>query len=97
MPAKPTRRCGHELDAYGGHLADKIEIVALNKIDAVEPDELKKQKDRLKRAAKKTPLLMSGATGTGVKEALRALVEVIGEAPVSVKAKGAAQIEPWSA
>src|SRR4249920_1399026 len=46
-----------ELDAYGGQLADKIEIVALNKIDAVDPDELKKQKDRLKRAAGRTPLL----------------------------------------
>ena len=97
MPARPTRRCATELEAYAGHLADKIEIVALNKIDAVTPDELKKQKDRLKRAAKKTPLLMSGATGEGVKEALRALVEVIGEAPVSIKAKGAAQAEPWSA
>jgi GTP-binding protein len=86
-----------ELEAYDGHLADKIEIVALNKIDAVTADELKKQKDRLKRAAKKTPLLMSGATGEGVKDALRALVEVIGEAPVSQKAKGgAAQAEPWS-
>src|SRR3977135_1305870 len=85
-----------ELDAYEGHLTDKIEIVALNKIDAVTPDELKKQKDRLKRAAKKTPLLMSGVTGAGVKDALRALVEVIGEAPVSVKAKGAAQAEPWA-
>jgi GTP-binding protein len=31
-----------------------------------------------------------------VKDALRALVEVIGEAPVSVKAKGAAQAEPWT-
>jgi GTPase len=61
----------------------------------VTPEELKTQKDRLKRAAKKTPLLMSGATGAGVKEALRALVEVIGEAPVSTKAKGAAQAEPW--
>ena len=71
-----TRTCEHagkayktvrtELEAYEGHLADKIEIVALNKIDAVTPDELKKQKDRLKRAAKKTPLLMSGVTGEGV-------------------------------
>jgi GTP-binding protein len=39
---------------------------------------------------------MSGATGVGVKDALRALVEVIGEAPVSSKAKGAAQAEPWT-
>src|SRR5258707_1283324 len=85
-----------ELEAYEGHLADKIEIVALNKIDAVTAEELKKQKDRLKRAAKKTPLLMSGAAGEGVKEALRALVEVIGEAPVSSKAKGTAQAEPWT-
>ena len=87
----------NELDAYGGLLNDKIEIVALNKIDAVEPDELKKQKERLKRAAKKTPLLMSGITGDGVKEALRALVAVIGEAPVSAKAKSTAEAEPWSA
>src|ERR1700726_2670302 len=85
-----------ELEAYAGQLADKIELVALNKIDAVTPDELKKQKDRLKRAARKTPLLMSGVTGAGVKDALRALVEVIGEAPVSSKAKGAAQAEPWA-
>ena len=71
--------------------------MALNKIDAVTPDELKKQKDRLKRAAKKTPLLISGVTGAGVKDALRALVEVIGEAPVSIKAKGVAEAEPWMA
>ena len=86
-----------ELDAYEGDLAGKIEIVALNKIDAVTPEQLKAQKDRLKRAAKKTPLLMSGVTGEGVKDALRALVAVIGEAPVSTKAKGAAQAEPWVA
>jgi GTP-binding protein len=85
-----------ELEAYEGQLADKIEIVALNKIDAVAPDELKKQRDRLKRAAKKTPLLVSAATGEGVQDALKALVEVIGEAPVSLKAKGGAQAEPWS-
>src|SRR5471032_1295545 len=85
-----------ELDAYAGDLMEKIEIVALNKIDAVTPEQLKTQKDRLKRAAGKTPLLMSGVTGVGVKDALRALVEVIGEAPVSVKAKGAAQAEPWA-
>jgi GTP-binding protein len=63
----------------------------------VTDDELKKQKDRLKRAAKKTPLLISGATGEGVEAALRALADVIGEAPVSGKAKGGAQAEPATA
>ena len=90
-----------ELEAYAGDLAGKTEIVALNKIDAVTPDELKKQKDRLKRAAKKTPLPISGVTGEGVKNALRALVAAIGDAPVSAKAKSAAsretaETEPWT-
>jgi GTPase len=85
-----------ELEAYGGQLADKTEIVALNKIDAVRPDELTKQKDRLKRAARKSPLLISGVTGEGVEQALRALVEAIGEAPVSPKAKAGMQAAPWA-
>jgi GTP-binding protein len=76
-----------ELEAYDEHLADKVEIVALNKIDAVSPDELKEQKARLRRAAKKTPYLVSGVSGDGVPEVLRALVKEIGDAPVSAKAK----------
>ena len=86
-----------ELEAYGGQLAEKVEIVALNKIDAVDPDDLKKQKDRLKRAAKKTPLLLSGATGAGVREALHALADVIGDKQVTAKAKSAAEAAPWTA
>jgi GTP-binding protein len=42
------------------------------------------------------PLLISGVSGAGVKDALRALVEVIGEAPVSAKAQGGAKAEPWA-
>jgi GTP-binding protein len=97
---KAYKTVRQELDAYGGQLTDKLEIVGLNKIDAVDPDELKKQKDRLKRAAKQTPLLLSGATGDGVKEALRKLAEVVAEQPVSTKAKNAidnaATSEPWA-
>ena len=80
-----------ELEAYDEHLADKIEIVALNKIDAVTPEQLKDQKARLKRAAKKTPLLMSGVSREGVPEILRALLVLIDEAPVSAKARRAAE------
>jgi len=82
-----------ELEAYEHDLSDKIEIVALNKIDAVEADHLKDQKARLKRAAKKTPLLVSGATGQGIPEVLRTLANVISEAPVSLKAKGKPESE----
>lgn len=66
-----------ELEAYGGGLADKPEIVALSKIDAVTDDQLKDQAARLKRAAKQTPLKLSAATGQGMLEALRALRSAI--------------------
>ncbi len=66
-----------ELAAYGNGLADKPEIVALNKADALSDDEIKQQLARLKRAAKKTPLVISGVSGKGVPEALRALLSVI--------------------
>ena len=66
-----------ELEAYGHGLADKAEIVALNKADAVAPDELKRQAARLKRASGKTPLILAGATGEGVLQALRALAAAI--------------------
>src|ERR1700752_419712 len=94
---KAYKTVRHELEAYGGQLTEKIEIVALNKIDAVDPETLKKQKDRLRRAAKKTPLLLSGATGTGVTDALRALADIIGDKQVTSKAKRAAEAEPWTA
>ena len=94
---KAYKTVRHELEAYGGDLDEKIEIVALNKIDAVTADDLKKQKDRLKRAAKKTPLLISGATGTGVKDALQALVDVIGDKHVPEQDRSAGEIEPWIA
>ncbi len=51
--------------------------MALNKADALTPEQLKEQLARLKRAAKKTPLVMSAATGQGVPEVLRALMKVI--------------------
>jgi GTP-binding protein len=69
-----------ELEAYGEGLTGKPEIVALNKSDAMTPDEIKQQTARLKRACKHTPLVVSAATGTGVPEVLRALNAVIASA-----------------
>src|SRR6185437_11492185 len=55
-----------ELDAYGEGLAEKPEIVALSKADALTADQLKQQVARLKRACKRSPLILSAATGAGV-------------------------------
>jgi GTPase len=70
-----------ELAAYGYGLTAKPEIVALNKADALTPEEIRKQMARLKRAAKKTPLVISAATGAGVRDVVRALLKAIDETP----------------
>jgi len=66
-----------ELKAYGHGLVDKPEIVALSKSDAMTPEAIKEQTARLKKAAKKTPLVLSSASREGVTEVLRALLKVI--------------------
>ncbi|MGU3538691.1 GTPase ObgE [Methylobacterium sp. A54F] len=63
-----------EIEAYGNGLADKPEIVALSKADALDSETLKEQAARLKRAAKRAPLILSSASGQGVAEALRAVL-----------------------
>ncbi len=69
-----------EVAAYGNGLADKPEIVALSKADALSADDIKQRLAPLKRAAKKQPLVVSSASGDGVAEVLRALYQVIEKA-----------------
>ncbi len=61
-----------ELEAYGEGLADKPELLALNKVDALDKDERKAKAAALKKAAKTKPFLISGVSGEGVTELLRA-------------------------
>ena len=85
-----------ELAAYGQGLAEKPEIVALSKADALTPEVLKEQLARLKRAAKQTPIVLSSASGQGVDEALRALFAVVEEARAAEdRANAPAQEEGW--
>jgi GTP-binding protein len=69
-----------ELSAYGEGLDEKPEIVALSKADAMSADDTKEQVARLKRAAKKPPLVVSAVSGAGVKEILRTLLKIIEDA-----------------
>ena len=66
-----------ELDAYGGGLAEKPEIVALNKADALPEKERRDAVKALAKAAGATPLVLSAASGEGVDTALRLLVRTI--------------------
>jgi GTPase len=76
-----------ELSAYGHGLTEKPELVALNKADAMNAVEIKRQMARLARAANKSPLLLSGVSGEGVTEVLRALFEVIEQARFGAQAE----------
>jgi len=66
-----------ELEAYGQGLTEKPEIVALSKSDAMTKDAVKAQIAKLKRACKKTPLILSAHSHEGVREALRTLAAII--------------------
>jgi GTP-binding protein len=77
-----------ELAGYSEELPKKIEVVALNKIDLLDDDELKKKisqmKNFLKKNGVKNPQVfaISAATGKGVEEVLR---EVYGKVVKSRK------------
>jgi GTP-binding protein len=83
------RTVRRELAAYGEGLAEKTEIVALSKVDAVDEATLKKQTERLVRvirefgpplmadAKRAKPLMLSTATQSGVTEVLRATMAAI--------------------
>jgi GTP-binding protein len=85
----------NELEAYGHGLSEKPEVVALSKADALDPDTLKQQVARLKRAAKRAPLVLSSASGQGVQEALRALLVVIDAQRVQSNAPLTAEAAEW--
>lgn len=72
----------HEIEAYGHGLDEKPEIVALSKADALDEDTLKEQLKKLKKASKRTPYVISSASGQGVQEVLQALLSVIDQAKI---------------
>jgi GTP-binding protein len=74
------RTIREELAAYGAGLADKPEIVALNKSDAMSARETAARRAALARACGQPVLLVSGVTGAGVPAALCALYEKVAQA-----------------
>jgi GTP-binding protein len=68
-----------ELEAYGGDLADKPRITVLNKIDTLDAEEREFLKEELEEATDGPVMLMSGVSGEGVTDVLRALRSKIDE------------------
>jgi GTP-binding protein len=83
-----------ELKAYGAGLEKKKEIVALSKCDALDEAAISAKAAELKVAARKKPLLLSAASGRGVKEALAALTREIERAEGKERKAAGASSEP---
>ncbi len=67
------RTIREELAAYGGGLAEKPEIVAINKTDAMTPQQIGTRRRALERATGGPVLMLSAATHGNVAETLRLL------------------------
>jgi GTP-binding protein len=76
-PVADYRVIRKELKAYSPELAEKPEVIAFNKTDLLQDDEIEVKLKDFKRRVRKMPMLMSGATTKGVPEAMKKLLEVI--------------------
>lgn len=72
--AKNYKTIRKELEAYSPALAQKPEIVALNKCDSLTDEEIKKKITALKRVSHKTPFVISAVAHQGTKELMRATI-----------------------
>jgi GTPase len=79
-PAEAYRVVRRELLAYGGGLADRAEVVALNKTDALTPEEAAERRAAVQQAARSEVFLTSGVAGTGVSRVLARVVALIRQA-----------------
>lgn len=77
-PVKAWRTVRDELEAYGGELIDKPEILALSKADLVTPSALAAKKRALEKASGEKVYVLSAATRQGVDAVLDALIELAG-------------------
>jgi GTP-binding protein len=81
--AKDYRTIIHELEAYAEELATKPRITALSKIDALDAKTLSSRKRSLEKATGGPVFLISGVSGQGLPEVLRALYAEIAKAKKS--------------
>lgn len=71
----------HEIETYAQELADKPELVALNKVDALDPELRAAKLAELEEAVGRPCMLVSGVSGEGVTDLLRAAWGRIRPAP----------------
>lgn len=94
-PAENYRTICHEVAAYGQGLAEKPEVLALNKCDALSPDEAAEKAAALATVSGSEVLQISAATGQGLTPVLQRLQAQIAAHRAEREAKETAP-EGWS-
>jgi GTP-binding protein len=94
--AQAWRTVRHELEAYGEELIDKPELLALNKIDALDEETLAEKAAELAAVAGVEPRRVSGVAGMGVTELLREAYALVRERKaLAAQAVGPDQPGEW--
>ncbi|HYD89718.1 MAG TPA: GTPase ObgE [Vitreimonas sp.] len=76
-PEEAYRTVRNEIEAYGAGLDEKPEIVALNKIDAMTPDEAEQKRATLVDTIGKDVRLVSGVSGAGVRDLVNEIAAML--------------------
>ena len=72
---KAWRTVREELTSYGAGLAQKPELIVLNKSDAMTPREIASRRAALAKASGSPVMIMSGVTQAGLPDVLRTLMQ----------------------
>ena len=87
-PVNSYKTIRNEIEAYGGGLSDKLEIIALNKCDAVDDAEAEWLADELRGTSGHNVMRLSAVAGTGVEDVIWRMFHVI-------ETVTEAEHEPW--
>jgi GTP-binding protein len=90
------RTVRYELESYGGDLAQKPELVALNKIDALTPAEADRKRAALSRAIGKEVRLISGVSGAGVRDLTNEIAAMLRDRRKQAAAPSEPDEQPWT-
>jgi GTP-binding protein len=85
-----------ELESYGHGLAEKPEIIALNKSDAVTKAAIARKRSALEKASGATVLVMSGVSGEGVDAVLGELAKAVERSRKATRSASQAGARNWA-
>ena len=86
----------NELALYGAGLAEKPQLLALNKIDSIDEETCAELSQALEEASGQKVLLLSGATGQGLDPILDQLITMTGRAMEKAQESSAQTEKIWS-